>query len=341
MSTRTALRHTRTAVRVVLYSVLGSGVCLGSAFIATHIWIEMHDPTPGSWPHAARFSYRAALFNKDYLSQPASAKRELSALLRTLKQQPRASEAPTDGDALIADSMLSKVHTVLGDIAQDEGEFHHAQECYSSAIVSCSKLIEKCAITCKLARSQEAMGDDLAAINSYENSIQYILPHYTHNRPLHDFLAREKDVPEVLLDSIAALALVLARNAEYEAALELLLTHLEALELQPALSDRCKIPLTMAHLAQVLWGLGDKSEATRWTEKSLLLCSDKAGSSRTSCVQCAGMNYDVLGLLAMRSSAPLKDNARVLFRKAMTCAEQSHDVAGQKQYAEHLREASV
>lgn len=346
MNRTSLLTQTRTAIRVVLFTTLGTGLVAGAGFAGTHLYLESKDPTPSEWPHKARFAYRAAVFNSEYLDQPIAAASNLRALLGVLVDTPTdesedsiASQTNREGFRKSfkssSDEGLAKALILYGNILRKQGDLEAAMAKYLQALPhSIFNMTLQSDAARRLGEIQEHLGLLQEAQQSLELAVQCVLPHYRLGTPVVKIEPSLRYSAE-LLSSVKALALFRARQGKLKDSLATLLSVLQFQQGHPSTQhQRCESAVTMTHIAELVWALGDKSECLRWSEKSLDLCTTGNMKSDKHCLECAGINHNMLGLLKMKSGE--WSAARQEFGRALVYAERAEDVPGQQSYSENL-----
>lgn len=282
MNQTQVLNQARNGVRVVLYTLLGTGFTAAAGFAGTHLYLERQEPTPATWPVRARFAYRAAVFNERYLSQPLAARANLQAVLALLEEN-----SPLDG---IQDVALAKVWLMLGDTARKEGSATEALEHYVSALSAVpvqpatASLRSNCAR--KLGEIQERLGQTAEAAASLDLAVQCYFPDYQHGMPIkvQPTMRHEPD----MLASIKALALFQARQGKLKDALNALMSVLQYEEVHPQITiHSCQTASTMSNIAELVWALGSASECEKWAKRSLSICLEPHNKHDDYCGECA------------------------------------------------------
>lgn len=343
---RTKLLHqTRVAVRVVLFSTIGAGIAAGTGFAGVHLYLETHDPTPTSWPQKARFSYRAAVFNSEYLQQYEAAKTILETTLASLQHDQDLQETPTPVVGKVIDQSrrlrkadpdegIAKALILLGNIERKQGRLEAAMQNYIKALPQAlfNMRLQSSAAR-RLGEIQEVFGMTREAESSFDLAVQSVLPQHKSGYPLR-IDGTMKYTPE-MIESVKALALFRARQGKYKDTLNTLMSVLQFQQSHPATqSQLCETASTMSNLAEIVFALGDERECRRWTAESLDLCQNTKKKDDKYCLECAGINYNLLGVLSLRKSE--MQEARSLFNKALVLAERAGDEAGSRDYAQNL-----
>lgn len=341
------LTQTRTAVRVVLYSALGTATVAGAGFAGAHIYLESKDPTPKTWPQKARFAYRAAVFNNTFLEQPVAASAYLHRLIEIVKaedEEPDADDTPLSRadraksknyNTAATDEGLAKAFMMYGNILKKQGELESAMSKYLEALphtIFNMQLQSEAAR--RLGEVQEHLGFLQEAQQSLDLAVQSVLPHHKTGTAVVKLDSSTKHSPE-LLASIKSLALFRARQGKLKDSLASLLSLLQYQQQHPAThANSCDSAATMANIAELVWALGDPNECLRWTNKSLDLCTTGKLKDDRYCLECAGINHNMLGLLNLKDGQMA--NARAEFGRAIVLAERADDWPGEAQYSQNL-----
>jgi tetratricopeptide (TPR) repeat protein len=342
MNRNVILAQTRTAVRVILFSIIGTGVAAGTGFAGAHLYLESENPTPSTWPNSLRFSYRAAVFNSKYLDQQGTARQGLLAALQhenaeidtTIGNDEDTRGVPAHNTNPTPD--LAKAFILLGQIERKQGLLESAMDHFSKALtqgISNNNLRSLAAR--HLGELQENFGMKGEAQASFDLAIQSVLP--SHQKGSTVKLDGTMKYSPELLDAAKAVALFKARQGDFKTALSSLLSVLQFQRQSPAVTgSSCLAASTMSNIAELVWALGDQAECRRWSTDSLAICTSAKNKRNQYCVECAGINHNMLGLLNKRDGDV--QTARNHFRSAMMCAEIAKDENGLGEYASNLEQ---
>lgn len=334
MSRPVILNHVRTAVRIVLYASIGTVTVAGTGFAGTHYYLESKDPTPSTWSQKARFAYRAAVLNHEYLGQSGAALVDLQTAIDSVNSD--SSSSPSLSPLKATDEGIAKALIMAGNILKKQGDLDSAMSRYLEALphASFNAQLQSDAAR-RLGEIQAHLGRVLEAQQSLELAVQSVLPHHRTGTLAIQLDTKIKYTPE-LLSSVKSLALFRAQHqGKFKPALATLLSLLQYQQQHPATqSQTCEAAATMANIAELVWALGHKQECRRWTDKSLDLCTNTSKRNDKYCLECAGINHNMLGLLKLKEGD--QKSARAEFGRAMIYAERAEDGPGQEQYSENI-----
>ncbi|CCG81030.1 protein of unknown function [Taphrina deformans PYCC 5710] len=342
MNRNVILAHTRTAVRVILFSIVGTGVAAGTGFAGAHLYLESENPTPSTWPSALRFSYRAAVFNSKYLDQQETARLGLLTALgqEDLEVESSLGKDHTSSNTTVSNNKtpldLTKAFILLGQIEKKQGLLKAAMDHFSRALASGVPNNNLRSLAARhLGELQENFGMKSEAQASFDLAVGSLLPNYQRGSTVR-LDGSMKYSPE-LLDAVKALALFRARQGDFKNALSSLLSILQFQRQSPAVTgSSCHTASTMSNIAEIVWALGDQAECRRWCTDSLAICTSAKNKRDQYCIECAGINQNMLGLLSKRDGDV--QTARNQFRSAMMCAEMAKDENGLNEYASNLEQ---
>lgn len=350
MNRTNILTHTRTAVRIVLYSTLGTAVIAGMGFVGTHLYLETKDPTPSAWPQKTRFAFRAAVFNKEYLDQPDAAKADLMSVLESLKSLERSTspdastEVPSNlklgqpgrrrDSTADCDEGLAKVLLLLGDIEKKQGHLQEALEKYEEALPhTIFNMLLQSSAARRMGEIQERFGLLKKAQSSFDLAVQSLLPHYQSGSALKIDGTVKYSVE--MIDSVKALALFRGRQGRFQDSLSTLMSILHFQRQHPAIpAQSCETASTMANIAELVLALGDPAECRRWCQESLAICLSTKNKDKRYCLECAGIDYNMIGLLELKQGDI--QEARMNFGRATILAERAGDLAGLSAYSDNM-----
>lgn len=349
MNRRNILTHSRTAVRVVLFSAVGTATVAAIGFVGTHLYLESEDPTPPEWPRKMSFAYRAAKFNSKYLDQQEAARSGLLAAMSLAQNventnQPDQTTARPDAkpenvgarDALaVPESRYAKALILLGQVERKLGLLEEAVEHFSKALEDRPALDRnQVSLAARnLGELQERFGSISDAQISLDLAMTSILPQHEPGSTAK-LSGSLKYSPE-LVDGAKALALLHARKGKLKDALASLLSILQFQRQHPSIaSGSCQVAATMSNIAEIVWALGDEAECTRWTTDAVAICENDKNKNDKYCLECAGINHNMLGLLSQKQGNT--QEARERFGRALMCAERAGDENGLHEYLENL-----
>lgn len=332
----------------MLYSAIGTAAVAGTGFVGAHLYLESSDPTPSAWPQKTRFAFRGAIFNYEFLDQPIAAKASLMSVLEYLKEQEVEREEssnlssnvkvvrPTQGRSSTSDcdEGLARVLIMLGDIEKGQGRLQEAMEKYEEALPhTIFKMPLQSSAARRLGEIQEKFGLLKEAQHSFDLAVQSLLPHYQAGSALK-VDGSMKYSPE-LIDSVKALALFRGRRGNLKDSLSTLMSVLQFQRQHPAIpAQSCEAASTMTNIAELVMALGDQSECRRWSQESLDICLSAKNKTKKYCMECAGINYNILGLLNLKQGDV--QEARMSFGRAIMTAERAGDEAGIIEYSDNL-----
>lgn len=172
------LRQLRTTVKILLYTLVGTGATIAGGFAGVHALVERHDTTPSGWSRGARFSYRAGVFNRDYLGQDEAARAHFEVALAEITEgsnddAPRFVGMNADPAAIAA---LTRLYIMLGDLHRRSGRLQSASRLYGTAVeraVSDRQLLGAAAR--RLGQLQEVEGDASEAERSLSLAVSCFL----------------------------------------------------------------------------------------------------------------------------------------------------------------------
>ncbi|ORY87724.1 hypothetical protein BCR37DRAFT_390254 [Protomyces lactucae-debilis] len=330
MSRTQILHQARNGVRVVLYTLLGTGTTAALGFGGMHLFLEKQEPTPSSWPAKARFAYRAAVFNQRFMDQPEAAREDLRIVLAQLQEAGSSNEATQE-------VCLANVYVMLGDTARKQGNLPEALEDYVSALAAVPVNNKTTALRASCARKlgeiQERLGQHAEAAVALDLAVQCFFPEHRPGMPIK-VQATVRHEPE-MLNSVKALALLRAKQGKLRDALNTLMSVLQYEEVHPQITiHSCQTASTMSNISELVWALGSTVECEKWAKRSLNICLEPQNRHDDYCGECAANNYNTLGLLARRAGN--MPQARQEFSKALLAAERSKYETGLYEFGANL-----
>ena len=386
------LRQTRTAVKIVLYTLLGTGATIGGGFAGAHAWVESQNPTPSSWNRAARYSYRAAIFNRDYLGQEDGSRIHFEKALQEVLDHETSASSSTS---------LARLYIMLGDLHRRAGRYKTASRMYTHAAeraIADRRLLGAAAR--RLGQLQEVEGDTSEAERCLDLAVSSFLPDtlqlqqqelqgqgwFARRREVVSSGRKPIDVPanvrydSEMIEAVVAYALFRARRGHLQESLETLLSLLRFQQNHPAAQEGnsghgtsptltatalakqfipgskaslsspnpastgplssstpgvCLTASTMSTIGEIVWALGSKTEAERWSTDALELCTRPQVKDDEYCGKCAALQLNTLGLLA-RDRGDMA-SARRLLERAVITAEKVGDESGVSEFSTNLQ----